>query len=176
MIIIANWRARPVYKSKIIAIILIYLTYKFTDHLNNQYYKLIVHPFRHLDYKLNDFLQFAPSQGLLWLQNSGPIHVCRVHKLQQFVVENSRGSWRSITKKPQVEDVNFGHPGPFQEKKRRGLIEESKSVTKVSNLRRFRAFDLCCWMLLLRISQRNNSNKCAMYAIWFLKKRDGMIQ
>ena len=28
-----------------------------------------------------------------------------------------------------------------------GLIEESKSVTKVSNLRRFGAFDLCCSML-----------------------------
>ena len=46
----------------------IYLTYKLTDHLNNNkqwvYYKLIVLLFRHLDYyKLNDFLRFAPSQG-----------------------------------------------------------------------------------------------------------------
>ena len=32
-----------------------------------------------------------PHRGLLWLQNSGPIQVCRVHKLKQFVVEISRG-------------------------------------------------------------------------------------
>ena len=32
-----------------------------------------------------------PHRGLLWLQKSGPIQVCRVHKLQQFVVEISRG-------------------------------------------------------------------------------------
>ena len=32
-----------------------------------------------------------PHRGLLWLQNNGPVQVCRVHKLQQFVVEISRG-------------------------------------------------------------------------------------
>lgn len=59
-------------------------------------------------------------------------------------------------------------PDPSK-KKTRGLIEESKSVTKVSNLRRFRAFDLCCWNAPCWGSPKEN--QCATYAIWLFKRK-----
>lgn len=82
-------------------------------------------------------------------------------------------TWRSfessITKKTHGWRCQLRSPPTLPRKKTRGLIEESKSVTKVSNLRRFRAFDLCCWNAPCWGSPKEN--QCATYAIWLFKRK-----
>ena len=86
---------------QIIAIISLYLTYKLTDHLNNNKNESTTNWLSSCSGILtttNWMISYdlPPHRGLLWLQNSGPIQVCRVHKLKQFVVEISRGIQMNI--------------------------------------------------------------------------------